>query len=312
MMKIIEKNEVFEKLEMKTCIDLMAQALKDLASGKAYQPIRAMYKLPGNETFGFMPAYLGSDSVYGAKVVVACPQNIGTPYPSHSGYVMIFDAQHGQVQGLADAGAITQIRTGAVSAVATALLARRDAHKLGIIGCGAQGRSHLEAISKVRDIKEVKVYDLRIEAANKYKTEMEAKFNIPIIICENVQEAVKDVDIVCTLTNAKQAYLRKEWISKGAHINAVGTFTPTTAEVTPELFALSKVYCDNYEACVKESGEYLSALNAGLIKDDFIVGSIGDLLNNKVEGRINDEEITMFDALGLAIEDVACGKYLCQ
>ena len=310
-MKIIEKDEVFEKLDMNSCIKLMKEALSDLDKGKAAQPLRAMYKLPGGETFGFMPAYLGSDTCYGAKVVVACPQNVGTTYPSHSGYVMIFDSAHGQVKGLADAGAITQIRTGAVSAVATDLLSRKDSKTLAIIGCGAQGRSHLEAILLVRDIKLVKVYDLRMEASEKYKQEMEAKFHVQIEICNSVEECVKDADIVCTLTNAKSAYLKAEWIKPGTHINAVGTFTPSTAEVCPELFTKAKVYCDNIEACKKESGEYLDALKQGLVDETILKGSIGDIINNVVEGRTNDQEITMFDALGMAIEDVACGKFLC-
>lgn len=311
-MVIVEAKEVLERLDMKTTIGLMRDALRDLSAGTALQPLRSIHVLPQGEKFGFMPAYLGSDSYYGAKVVVSCPQNQGTSYPSHSGYVMMFEAAHGTVTGLADAGAITQIRTGAVSAVATDLLARKDADHLAIIGCGAQGRSHLEAIRLVRDIKKVTCYDMFPESAKKYAAQMEETYHIPVEVCQSVEECVKDADIICTVTPSKDAYLKKEWIKPGAHINAVGTFTPNTREVTSELVAASKLYADQVEACKKESGEYLVPLAEGLITEDHIQGAIGDVILGTVEGRTSEEEITLFDALGQAIEDVACGMYLCK
>ena len=177
-MKIVEAQEAREKLTMPVCIDLMRTALKELEEGNWTQPVRSIAVLPGGEKFGFMPAWL-KDS-YGAKVLVACPQNAGTAYPSHIGYVMMFDGAHGEVMGLADASVITEVRTGAVSGVATDLLARKDAHHLAVIGAGAQGRSHLAAMMEVRDIQKVTVYDQRREAAKKYQKEMEEKDKIPV------------------------------------------------------------------------------------------------------------------------------------
>lgn len=311
-MVIVEAKEVFERLDMKTTIGLMRDALRDLAAGTALQPLRSIHVLPQGEKFGFMPAYLGADSYYGAKVVVSCPQNQGTAYPSHSGYVMMFEAAHGTVTGLADAGAITQIRTGAVSAVATDVLARKEADHLAVIGCGAQGRSHLEAIRLVRPIKKVTCYDMFPAAAARYAEEMGAKYGLEVQVCGSVEECVKDADIICTVTPSREAYLKKEWVKPGAHINAVGTFTPNTREVTSELVAASSLYADQVEACRKESGEYLVPLQEGLITEDHIKGAIGDVILGTVPGRTSEEEITLFDALGQAIEDVACGMYLCK
>ncbi|MCD7884399.1 MAG: ornithine cyclodeaminase family protein [Lachnospiraceae bacterium] len=311
-MKIVEKEEVFEKLQMDTCIALMREAMMALESKKASQPVRAMAKLPHGEVLGFMPAYLGENDYFGAKVVNSFPQNVGTGYSSHNGYVMVFESAHGTCAGLADADAITQIRTGAVSAVATDLLARKDAKTLGIIGAGAQGRSHLEAILCVRPgIETVKIYDIRREAAEVYKNEMEAKFGRPVILCDSPKEAVLDCDIVCTVTPSKEAYLEAEWIRSGTHINAVGTFSPTTREVTSALMARSSLYADQIEALKKESGEYLIPLSEGLITEEHIKGSIGQILLGQIPGRMSEEEITLFDALGLAVEDVICGRYLC-
>lgn len=309
-MKIVEANEVFERLTMPVCIQLMREALTLLETGKAMQPVRAITKLPQGEAFGFMPAYLGSDDYFGAKVVNAMPQNVGTGYPSHNGYVMMFESAHGLCVGLADAGAITEIRTGAVSGVATDLLASPDAQVLALIGAGAQARSHLEAMLCVRPgLKEVRVFDLRPEAAERFKAEMEERCEI--ILCASAEEAVRGADIICTLTPSKQPWLEAEWVKPGAHINAVGTFSPVTREVTSGLMAASALYADQVEALKKESGEYLIPLQEGLITEAHIRGSIGQLLLGKAPGRNSKDEITLFDALGLAVEDVICGRYLC-
>lgn len=311
-MKIVEAKEVFERLDMRTCIGLMREALKGLAEGTAFQPLRSIHVLPQGEKFGFMPAYLGAEGCYGSKIVVACPQNAGTKFPSHIGYVMIFEAAHGQVVGLADAGAITQIRTGAVSAVATDLLARPEASHLALIGAGAQARSHLEAMLCVRPVKTATVYDLFPEAAERFAREMGEKFAVDIRVCASVREAVEGADIICTVTPAKEAYLEAEWVKPGAHVNAVGTFTPATREATSRLVQVSRLFADETEACRKESGEYLIPLAEGLIGEDHIRGSLGELLLGQVAGRTSPEEITLFDALGQAVEDVACGMYLCR
>ena len=310
-MKIIEAQEARERLDMATCIGLMREAFTALENGTAMQPLRSVNTIPHGNSFGFMPAYLGDNDYFGAKVITAFHGNIGTEYPSHMGYVMMFESVHGSFVGMADCAVITEVRTGAVSGVATDLLARKDAKKLTIIGAGAQARSHMAAMMIVRpSIEMVSVYDIRPEAAGKFAAETEEKYGVPVKVCADVQEAVADADIICTVTPSKEAYLQKEWVKKGAHINAVGTFTPTTREVTSDLVAASKLYADQIAAMKKEAGEYLIPLAEGKITEDHIVGSIGQVLLGTAPGRQSDEEITLFDALGLAVEDVICGRYL--
>lgn len=282
-----------------------------LERGDACQPPRSINALPHGSSFGFMPAWLGDNDCLGAKVITAFHGNIGTEYPSHMGYVMMFESVHGSFLGMADCSVITEIRTGAVSAVATDLLARRESETLAIIGAGAQGRSHLAGMLEVRPgLKRVNVYDIRREASERYAAEMSAKYGLPVAVRGSVEEAVREADIVCTLTPSRDAYLQREWIRPGTHINAVGTFSPTTREVTSELVAASRLYADQVEAMKREAGEYLIPLGEGLIGEDHIVGSIGQILLGRAPGRRNDEEITLFDALGLAVEDVICGRYL--
>lgn len=310
-MIIVEEQEARQKLTMPKTIELMEEALTGLEEGRSMQPMRCVNEIPHGNSFGFMPAYLGDHDCFGAKIITAFHANLGTKYPSHMGYVMIFESEHGSAVGMADANVITEVRTGAVSGVATKYLARKDSRKLAIIGAGAQGRSHLAAMLCVRpSIEEVSVYDIRREAAERYKQEMSAKHGVKITVCDSVQEAVADADIICTLTPSTDPYLQKDWIKPGAHINAVGTWQPTKREVTSDLVAASKLYADYVPSMLKECGEYLIPLQEGKITQDHIQGSIGNLVLGKVEGRKNDQEITLFDALGLAVEDVICGRYL--
>lgn len=305
-MVIIEKEQVRSLLTPEKCITAMEQALTDLENGVCDMPQRLICKMPNGAAFGFMPAYVGD--YFGAKVLTAYAPNMGTKYPSHIGYVMLFESEHCTVSALVDASTVTEIRTGCVSAVATRLLARSDAHKLAMIGAGAQARSHLAAIRLVRDITEVTVYDLFPAAAERYAAEMSEKYGIPVKVAANVAEAVADADIICTLCPAKEPYLTRDMVKPGVHINAVGTFSPVTREVASDLVAAARLYSDHTPATRAESGEYLIPLQEGLITENHILGSVGQLLLGRAQGRTGDDDITVFDALGLAVEDVASAK----
>ncbi|MBQ8161606.1 MAG: ornithine cyclodeaminase family protein [Clostridia bacterium] len=305
-MLVIEENRVREILTPALCLDTMRQALRDLEEGKCDMPSRLICRMPNTAAFGFMPAYVGD--CFGAKVIAAYAPNMGTEYPSHIGYVMLFESEHCTVQGLIEAGSITEIRTGCVSAVATDLLAKQDAPHLCLIGCGAQARSHLLAISLVRKIEKVTVYDLSVQAAEAFKAWAEETCHVSVQVCDSPRAAAKDADIICTLTPSKEAYLTLDMVKPGAHVNAVGTFSPVTREAASDLVAAARLYADQVDACRRESGEYLIPLKEGLCREDHIVGSVGELLLGKCEGRRNDTDITLFDALGLAVEDIAAAR----
>lgn len=305
-MKIIEEEQVRKLLTPEKCMAVMKKTLMDLELGKCVMPQRLICRLPNTAALGFMPAYTGD--YFGAKVITAYEPNMGTGYPSHIGYVMLFESRHCTVCGMIEAGSITEIRTGCVSAVATDLLAEKNAHKMAVIGAGAQARSHLAAIRLVRKITEVTVYDKNSAASEQYAEEMKEKYGIPIKICESVESAVADADIICTVCPAKEAYLTRDMVKQGVHINAVGTFSPTTREVASDLIGAARLYSDHTPSCRKESGEYLIPLKEGIITESHIVGSVGELLLGKIPGRQNKNDITVFDALGLAVEDVSSAE----
>ncbi|MDD3192982.1 MAG: ornithine cyclodeaminase family protein [Oscillospiraceae bacterium] len=309
-MEQMDRRQVLRHLSMKDCIELMRATLRDYAQGKSLQYLRTVTRLPADNLFGFMPAYLGDHDYFGAKVITVFPGNHQAGLPSHQGGVLLFDADRGTPCFMADGDAITQIRTGAVSAVATDLLASLGANQLAILGAGAQGRSHLEAVALVRKLAAVTVWDARLENAERFATEMADLVGCPILACASAKEAVENADIICTLTPSPTPILESGWVKSGAHINAVGACAPAARELDSALVARCRLYGDSVESVERESGDYLIPLAEGVIPKEHLLGTIGQLLCGEIAGRTSPEDVTLFDALGLAIEDVACAKYL--
>lgn len=307
-MIIVEAPEVDSLLPMRDCIDLMREALAGLSDGTYTQPLRTVLTLPDGDLFGFMPANLGHSGYFGAKLVTAFHHNLELGLPSHRGYVMLFEGHSGGLVAMVEAGVVTRLRTGAVSALATELLSRPESRRLALIGAGVQARSHLEAISLVRDIQSVTVYDIDPGRAASFCEEAQRRQDIPVTAASSVGEAVAEADIICTLTPAALPYLSLDMVRPGTHINAVGAFSPGKRELCSDLVAASRLYADQVEAMKRECGEYLIPLREGLIGEDHIRGSIGDILLGTVPARTTADEITLFDALGLAVEDLACAR----
>ena len=310
---IANQEQVSALLPMRECIGVMENALRLLAQGKALLPLRTMMILPdGQNLMGLMPSYLGgtSSESMGVKVIAAFPSNYGTEYDTHQGVVLLFDARRGLLQAIVDGTAVTAIRTAAVSAVATKLLARPDADDLALIGAGTQARTHLEAMLCVRPIRRVRVFSLPLEGAYQFAERESRRHGIPIQVKESAQEAVASASLICTVTTAKQPVVLGEWIAPGAHINAVGAFTPTTRELDTAAVVKSRLYVDRRESALNEAGEFLIPKSEGVIGDRHIVGEIGEILVGNAAGRTSEDEITLFKSLGIAIEDLAAAQHI--
>ncbi len=316
-MKIIPFDEVIEHLSFEQAIQTMKACFFDYQKGLISQTPRKVEILPdgaNQNIFAMMPAYLGKERVFGAKMITAFPENRRYGLPSHLGEILLFDSRTGQPQALIDANAVTWIRTAAVSALATDYLAKKEAQKLALIGAGQQAVSHFEAIRCVRELKTVFIYDINQENAEKLAKQLGKKHPfVTVTACLSVKEAVAQADIICTLTPSKEAFLKKEWVQPGTHINAIGTFTPDTREITTELMCGSAIYVDDYEAVLNESGDLLIPMNEGRLSEEDIRGSLGELVakqtrGQQLPGRQTPEEITLFDAVGLAVEDLCCAE----
>jgi len=309
-MKFIEKKQVEALLDMKTCIGLMRETLIDLAEGRALQVLRMLMPIEGGNILGVMPAAILSKNLAGTKVISVFPGNFNLGLPSHQGVVLVFETLTGEMKAMVDGESITAIRTAAVSAVATDLLARKDAQTLAIIGSGLQARTHLEALLHVRSIKTVCVWDIDMGSAKRYAAEMKEKYGIAVNVCQTSGEAVKDADIICAVTAAREPVIFGSCIKPGAHINAVGACRADMRELDTEALAKARLYADRMESLLNEAGDFLIPFNEGAVTKEIIVGELGDALISKISGRQNDGEITVFESLGLAVYDLAAADYV--
>lgn len=309
-MQIITAAQVAEILDMQHCIDLMRTALIALASGDAKQIVRPVLPLYGRNVLGMMPAYYAAGKVAGVKVLTVFPDNYQQSIPSHQGQVLVFEAETGGLKAIVDAESITGIRTAAVSAAVTQALARPDASRLAILGAGLQGRQHLRAIRLVRQLQEVTVWDIRPEAATAYAEEMGRESGLPVRVCAAAAEATREADIICTLTPSPEPILSAADVRPGAHINAVGACSSVTRELSSDLIAAGRLFVDWKEAAVVEAGDYLLALQEGAISEEHILGEVGQVLAGKLPGRLNEADITIFEALGQALQDLIAANYV--
>lgn len=290
----------------------MSDALGSLARGEVFQPLRTIIRPPdARGLLGLMPAYRhGENGTFGMKAICVFPGNPSLGKDAHQGMVMLFSRETGEPLALMNASQITAIRTAAVSAVATRLLARPDASELGIIGAGVQARTHLLALSSVRSIKRARVACRNPEHAEKLVREMHEKVSFPIEAVGSNESAVRDADIVVTATSAHEPVIRREWIADGAHINAVGTHSPQSREIDAATMAAARIFVDRRESALNEAGDYVLAAQEGAVTPESIVAEIGELVIKAKVGRTSSSQITLFKSLGLAIEDVVCAEYV--
>jgi alanine dehydrogenase len=302
---LINKETIAALLPMKECIAVMEKTFRSLASGHCVQPLRPLMWLPDKRgLLGMMPGYAGDIDVMGIKVISVFPGNKNFGYSSHQGMVLLFETKNGRPLCIADADEITAIRTPAASAVATDLLAKKNAETLSILGSGIQAAGHIEAMLLIRKIKKIILWSRNETHAKELAEKILPKTNANIIIAKNPEEAVRDMDIICTLTASAQPIVKAEWISKGTHINAVGSSTPHSRELDTATILAGKLFTDCYESIFNEAGDFIIPKNEGAIDDNHVKGEIGEILLGKKEGRTNDDEITVFKSLGLAVEDI--------
>ena len=308
---VVNQTEVPTLLPMNECMTAMEVALKSLTRGAATNPLRQILWLPEKVgALGMMPAYSADLGAMGLKVIGVFPGNQGTEYDSHQGAVLLFETEHGRLQALIDATEITAIRTAAVSGVATKLLARVGAKDLAVLGSGVQARTHLEAMLLVRPIERVRVWSRTPDHARSFAERESERHSREIETITSAEADVEGADIICTTTAASEPILQGDWLSSGAHINAVGSSIPSARELDTAAVVRSRLFVDRKESTLNEAGDYLFPKNEGVIDENHIIAEIGELLLDRHPGRESDEEITLFKSLGLAVEDLASAAWI--
>jgi ornithine cyclodeaminase/alanine dehydrogenase-like protein (mu-crystallin family) len=308
--RIIDGDEVRARLTSRACIPLVREAMIALSSGHVRQLLRTFIPLAPGQTFAIMPAALGGSEVFGAKLISVFQHPDGPK--THEGLVVLFDGISGAPIGLVDAAAVTELRTAAASAAATDALARRDATVLAVLGLGLQANAHIDAIAEVRPLSAVRVWGRSIAKAKAFAAEAAGRTGLNVVAFDEPAEAVAGADIICTVTGAADPILKGEWISPGAHVNAVGSSGPGQAELDAALVAASRFIVDHAGHVRAHGGEFLRAKAAGLVDDAHIAGEIGAVFAGALPGRTSSDELTVYKSLGHAAQDLAVAAWLAR
>ena len=297
---VLSDADVRELLDMESCIAAMEDVLAALARDELTMPLRFVVRPPAEQLLGLMPAHRGGASpLFSLKEVVIAPGNSARGLDPHQGAVLLHDGETGVLQAVVNASAITEIRTAAVSAVATKLLVRPAARRVAILGAGVQARSHAVAMRAVVGDAELRIWSRTPAHAEALALESHA------VVCDSVEDALDGAEIVCTCTSSREPIVRRAWLAPGTHVNAVGSSIPTARELDADLIAEAALFVDRRESTVNESGDYLRAVEEVGIGPGHIRAELGELLVGSADGRRDDDEVTVFKSLGLAVEDLA-------
>ncbi|AYO31362.1 MAG: hypothetical protein PWR06_1253 [Thermoanaerobacteraceae bacterium] len=308
-MLVLKRSDVEKALSMGEAIEALEQAFAAFSAGRAKVPLRTVIHVEGTAEGDaiFMPGHVQGSGV-AVKMVSVFPGNIYAGKPTINSAVAVIDESTGEPLAVMDGAYLTALRTGAASGAATKHLARRDSRIAAVIGAGVQGRTQLEAVCCVRDIKEARIYDQDKERAAKYIEDMKMKLKgVRFVAAKKSDEAVMDADVVITATTSTKPVFSAESLKKGAHINAIGAYTPRMQEIPEELLKMAgKIVVDSREAVLAEAGDFLIPMGKGVFSPDNIYAELGEITSGSMPGREHDDEITLFKTVGIAVEDVAC------
>jgi ornithine cyclodeaminase len=291
----------------------MSAVLAARARGETYHPLRTVMRPPGAAgLMGLMPSWRGTQQDSGAafalKAICIMPANPARGLDAHQGTVTLFDGETGVPTAILDASAVTEIRTAAVTAVATGLLARADARTLAVLGAGVQGRAHLTSLAGVRDFEQVRVYS-PTRAHAQALAEQARLPGAQVSAANTAEEAVRGADVVVTATNSREPVFAHAWLKPGAHVNAVGASTPQAREIDTATVAASAMFCDSRESVRHEAGEFqLAVREAAITGEEHIRAELGEVLAGSAPGRRDDGELTLFRSLGIGVEDLAAAE----
>ncbi|MEM7303177.1 MAG: ornithine cyclodeaminase family protein [Pseudomonadota bacterium] len=309
-MKLLDADDVRRLLPMADAIDCMEETMIHVSQGKANLPLRTVMDIDGTNKLGIMPGAMtlddGAETLYGIKVLSLFPGNPAKGLSSHIGVVVLFDPTTGAPEIAMNADAVTAIRTAAASAAATRKLANGEAKSLAIVGTGEQAESHLEALCLVCNFSEVRIAGRTKEKAENFIASVKPHHpDVTFIAAPDIQSAVADADVVCSVTSTAEPVLFGEWIGPGTHVNAVGASMPFVQEIDETLLLKSELFTDYRPSALAQAKEIISAIESGKISEDHIRAEIGEVFSGSKSGRRSADAITLYRSLGVAAQDLA-------
>lgn len=309
---LLSKDEVGSLIDLDLIRAAVEEGYQSFNSGLVVQPNFMAVSFPGtHQGVDFKGGLdLGSGYITLKASSGGYDDNPKLGLPTGMNTVLLFEAKTCALRCIMDGTFITGCRTGAAGAISVKYLAREDSEKLCVLGAGNQARRQLAAIMRVRRLTEVRAWDALPEFLDKYVEEMCAETELKIRKCATAEEAVRGADIVVTTTRGRSGpIVKKEWIEPGTHIAAIGADMPGKQELDGEIFAGAKIVCDSIELCL-ESGETQNAVKAGLLQPEKIHAEIGEIILGNKPGRETPEEVTIFDTVGMAIQDIVTATML--
>ncbi len=294
---------------MGEAIKAVEKGFAEYSLGRVEMPPRLVLS-PVNGWMGIMPAYMRDEHILATKIVTVFPENARFTIPCIIGVLIYTDPSNGLPLAVMDATHLTALRTGAASGVATKYLAAEEVETLTIIGCGAQAETQLEAITAVRNIKKINVFDINSQLSEKFAKDMNAKLGLNICSVANTEKAVEDAGILVTVTTSETPVVRGIWLKEGCHINAIGAHTPNTREFDDDAIKKCKIIVDSKISTLKETGDLVIPLKNGIISESSIVAELGEIILGKKKGRTSSNEITIFKSVGLAVQDATVAKII--
>lgn len=304
---------VAKLLPITKAIEIVEKTMIDVSNGKTDLPLRNILPVGGGNMLGIMPGVLHESGLYGVKLLSLFPANPAKGLSSHIGVVLLFDPETGIPSAAINADMLTAIRTSAASAAATRVLARKDATRMTVVGTGEQAQFHIRAIASVRDLKQVTVVGRSTGKGEEFAAAMALGFpEIAFAASDNVEQAVRDADIVCTVTSSAKVVLRGAWISAGTHVNAVGASIPSMQEIDSALIARAVAFVDYMPSALAQAKDVIDGLAQGVFEKAHLAGEIGALFAGRTMGRTSADEVTLYRSLGVAAQDLACADYVRQ
>jgi ornithine cyclodeaminase len=308
---VLKQDEMLKVFTMSEAIQAMKDAFELYSSGKTNIPLRVNIDVPQAEGQSlYMPGYAADASALGVKIVSVYPKNLEKGLTSVPATMVLLDAQTGIVNAIMDGTCLTRIRTGAASGAATDLLARKDSAVFALFGSGGQAETQLEAVLTVRPIKEVRVFStFQLEDfVRRMQARFSARFNCEIKAVASSAEAVKNADIITTVTTTKTPVYDGKLLKKGVHVNGVGSYTPEMHENDEYFVTRAKVYVDTRDGAFAEAADLIIPVRNKTFSFDKVVGELGELVAGKVPGRTSAEDNTFFKTVGSGVQDVVAAK----
>jgi len=301
----LSAEDVRRALPMPTAMAAVRDALVQLSSGQVSLPPRQRVEAPGE--FGaalVMSCHSAALKLFSLKFITLFDQNRRKGLPLIQATVLLSDGTTGEALAVMDGAALTALRTGAASGVATDVLARPDAAVAAVFGAGVQARTQLEAVCEARAIRRARVFDPDASAADRFAAEMTERLGRPVQRAASPAQALEHADVVCTATTSPMPVFDDGDLPRGVHVNAIGSYRPHVSEIPAATVCRARVVVDHRASALEEAGDLLGPLRQGLIRESHFSVELGDVLLGRSPGRTSPDEVTLFKSVGVAIQDL--------